>query len=119
MKKNLNTQPLVTRQEEQGATGMTSCKECVPRCLDEGMARTSEMKVRAPEHDEKNACSPLHRFIQVFFQGGGWFVEARWTSQLVDTPTPLKKNLNTHPDVTRSCSWSCLGLGLGLCLDFS
>ena len=66
------------------------------RCLDERMAHRA--LVSAPEAmSKKKRAPPSPWSIQVFFQGGGRLVDARWTSQLVRRPTPLKKNLNTSP----------------------
>ena len=62
---------------------MSSCKECVPRCLDERMAAKKEKMVRAPERPyQKKRAPPYTQVIQVFFQGSGWYVETR-----LDMPT--------------------------------
>ena len=55
-------------------------------------------------------------FFQVFFKGVVGMLKQDGHPNLYFPQPPWKKNLKTHPHVTRSCSWSCLVLGLFLCL---
>ena len=55
----------------------------------------------------QKARSPLTMIYQVFFQGGGWYVESTWTSQLVTwtvqlvrPPNPPEKKLDIPPPPT-------------------
>ena len=61
------------------------------------------------------ARSPLTIIYQVFFQGGGWYVEQTWTSQLVRPPVGMLNKLG-HPNVGMSkfvqhTNWGSYKLG--------
>ena len=58
----------------------------------------TEKMLRAPEHRrKKSALPPTHTYSSFFFTGVVGMLKQDGHPNLYIPPTPLKKNLNTHP----------------------